>query len=351
MQLHHKWWIFVLATSVTANHSWRLDVSMVILYRPIRTLKALQMQCWGVSRVLAVVTACVGAFLFRAGCILYLVWNDKRLRSKLEIEVHNLFRWSRFASPGESMFQHIVSAIHWAILGRCSNTCDDVMVVFLSISRWDHWSVLSETILAMRPALAILLDFRGGSVWGGRLSHIKSQSGDSWSLNSPRRNCNMSLFCSISADQFCRAGCAFGTLTSCASCILLSLALIFSAMSMPVGAMKHLLVRPAVAAPLDPNFAPMVLAKRTPLGTGLFRGGPSCKMYRNFGSFLPATRQGILRLMAVGAIVSHSDSASILRAFNHPKVLESCGSCQWRLGRHFGHSAEGQPCVLGVGIA
>ena len=132
MQLHHKWWIFVLATSVTAKHSWRLDVSMVILYRPICTLKALQMQCWGVSRVLAVVTACVGAFLFRAACILYLVWNDKRLRSKLEIEVHNLFRWSRFASPGESMFQHIVSAIHWAILGRCSNTFDDVMVVFLS---------------------------------------------------------------------------------------------------------------------------------------------------------------------------------------------------------------------------
>ena len=33
-------------------------------------------------------------------------------------------------------------------------------------------------------------------------------------------------------------------------------------MAMPVAAMKHLLVRPAVAAPLDPNFAPMVLAKR-----------------------------------------------------------------------------------------
>lgn len=31
-----------------------------------------------VSRVLAVVTACVAAFLFRAACILYLVWNDKQ---------------------------------------------------------------------------------------------------------------------------------------------------------------------------------------------------------------------------------------------------------------------------------
>eukprot|EP00438_Fugacium_kawagutii_P018679 Skav217884 [mRNA] locus=scaffold67:96443:102716:+ [translate_table: standard] len=35
---------------------------------------------------------------------------------------------------------------------------------------------------------------------------------------------------------------------------------------MPVAAMKHLLVRPAVAAPLDPNFAPMVLAKRKTFG-------------------------------------------------------------------------------------
>ena len=37
------------------------------------------------------------------------------------------------------------------------------------------------------------------------------------------------------------------------------------AMAMPVAAMKHLLVRPAVAAPLDPNFAPLVLAKRKTL--------------------------------------------------------------------------------------
>lgn len=120
---------------------------------------------------------------------------------------------------------------------------------------------------------------------------------------------------------------------------------------MPVGAMKHLLVRPAVAAPLDPNFAPMVLAKRTPLGTGLFRGGPSCKMYRNFGSVIEQLGARYFEVDGGRGHSGHSDSASILRAFNHPKVLESCGSCQWRLGRHFGHSAEGQPCVLGVGIA
>ncbi|CAK9064691.1 unnamed protein product [Durusdinium trenchii] len=33
-------------------------------------------------------------------------------------------------------------------------------------------------------------------------------------------------------------------------------------MTMPPGAMKHLLVRPAVPAPLDPNFSPVILAKR-----------------------------------------------------------------------------------------
>ena len=59
----------------------------------------------------------------------------------------------------------------------------------------------------------------------GWMTESHEESWDSWSPNSPRSNCNMSLFCSISADQFCWPGCAFGTLTSCASCILLSLAL------------------------------------------------------------------------------------------------------------------------------